>query len=59
MSTYDDDDRYGQGYADAMRARLRAGDDSVPITLTDIKSMSADEINRHWDEIVPILEANL
>lgn len=58
MSTYNDDDRYGEGYADAMRARLRAGDDAVPLTIEDVRNMTQEEINRHWDEIVPILEAH-
>ncbi len=57
MSTEEDQaDSYAQGYADAMRARLRAGDDAVPLTIEDVQTMTQDQINRHWDEIVPILE---
>ncbi len=61
MSVYeeDDDDRYGDGYADAMRARLRGDVDKLPITIEDVKNMTQDEINANWEDVSAILEQNL
>jgi hypothetical protein len=52
---YEEDDRYGEGYSDAMRARLRAGDDKRPLTLEDIKGMTQDQINAQWDDVQAVL----
>jgi hypothetical protein len=52
----DYDSGYAAGYDDAFRAAQRGEEAKEPLTLDAIKQMSQDEINRRWDEILPVLE---